>query len=223
MVFSRILWWLERFYYIIIVALLVLPARGAIQFEKSEIRLESKWEENEVSAILHFRNAGNESVRITDVRSSCGCTTTEFKKFVWAPGEKGEMKVKVDVRDQTGERLTVVTIKDDASSSPNTINVVTISPQPILLSSRILFWERAAPADSKSVTIRKADWADVQLTDLRSKGDTFKVSLDSTNDPAIFVLVIQPRSTALPVRTAVQFDAHVRGRVLSFLVYAAVE
>jgi hypothetical protein len=47
-----------------------------------------------------FANIGNDTLTITDVRSSCGCMVPALAKRVYAPGEHGELIVEVNTLSQ---------------------------------------------------------------------------------------------------------------------------
>ena len=42
---------------------------------------------------FEFKNTGNEQLKITNLRSTCGCTIAELKKREYEPGEEGAIKI----------------------------------------------------------------------------------------------------------------------------------
>jgi len=49
-----------------------------------------------------FSNIGNETLKITNVTKTCGCTPFTLEKKDYAPGETGELKVKYNSGSKPG-------------------------------------------------------------------------------------------------------------------------
>lgn len=56
----------------------------------------------EITYSFEFTNTGKAPVIITDVKSSCGCTTPEWTKQPVPPGKKGSVKAIFDPKDRPG-------------------------------------------------------------------------------------------------------------------------
>ena len=50
-----------------------------------------------VNAVFAFENIGDKAFTITEVKSSCGCTTAALGKKTYAPGESGEINAKFNI------------------------------------------------------------------------------------------------------------------------------
>jgi len=66
-----------------------------------------------------FTNIGDAPLKITNVKSSCGCTVPKKPKGPIAPGEKGEIQVKYDTNRQGPFRKTI-TVSSNATNQPIT-------------------------------------------------------------------------------------------------------
>ncbi len=47
-------------------------------------------------AHFRFRNTGDHTVNVTDLKPSCGCLNPKLDKRVYAPGDRGEFFLKID-------------------------------------------------------------------------------------------------------------------------------
>ncbi|MEO1263037.1 MAG: DUF1573 domain-containing protein [Bacteroidota bacterium] len=47
---------------------------------------------------FQFKNIHTEPITIDNVRSTCGCTATEWEESVILPGEEGKIKIEYDAR-----------------------------------------------------------------------------------------------------------------------------
>ncbi|MBV9130609.1 MAG: DUF1573 domain-containing protein, partial [Verrucomicrobia bacterium] len=79
-------------------------AFGQLTWETTERTFNSKPEDKEVIAKYKFTNTGAETVKIQNVRTSCGCTTAALNKSDYAPGESGEIEAKFTFSGRTGRQ-----------------------------------------------------------------------------------------------------------------------
>ena len=87
-------------------------------FEKDFIDLGSINQRDTVHAEYHFRNDGSDSLHITSVETSCGCTVVRLKKKWYGPGESGIIHVSFDANGKFGEiRKEIMVESNDPMSS----------------------------------------------------------------------------------------------------------
>ncbi len=65
-----------------------------------------------------FTNEGEGDLQITNIATTCGCTTPEMEKRIYAPGESGELVVYYDPHNRKGPQNRKVTIHSNDASSP---------------------------------------------------------------------------------------------------------
>ncbi len=110
--------------------------KAVISFVKAEYDYgKIKELEGSKACTFNFVNKGDDTLRIQDVKLSCGCTTSEWTRTPVAPGGKGFVKVTYDPKNRPGPfakgidvlsndpdnpRLTLV-IKGDVEPRPRTI------------------------------------------------------------------------------------------------------
>lgn len=72
-----------------------------------------------VSGTIRFRNAGNTSLTVPSVSSTCGCTVAELPKNEFEPGESVELEVTFDPRGKTaGRHEQTVTFRTNDRTNP---------------------------------------------------------------------------------------------------------
>ena len=54
------------------------------------------------TTLIRFQNIGSDTVRVKEVRSSCGCTVPHIEKLLYLPGEIGEIPVEFHSRGYSG-------------------------------------------------------------------------------------------------------------------------
>ena len=79
-------------------------AFGQLTWENPEQTFNSKPQDESVVAKYRFTNTGKQSLKIENVKTSCGCTTTALTKTEYAPGESGEIEAKFVFSGRTGRQ-----------------------------------------------------------------------------------------------------------------------
>lgn len=82
---------------------------------------------------LFIRNNSNETVTITDVQTSCGCTVAKPKEKVLLPGTFTELKVAIDSTIKAGEVKKSVRVTDSAGHVAKSILTLKVTENPHLM------------------------------------------------------------------------------------------
>ena len=67
-------------------------------------------EGTQITDTFHFKNIGESSLIISDIETSCGCTTSAFPKEPVLSGESGEIAVSFDSTHKNGEATVSVIV-----------------------------------------------------------------------------------------------------------------
>lgn len=86
-------------------------------------------QKKEVSTIFIFSNTGEEPLFIQNVKSTCGCTVSEYPKEMIRPNDKGEIKVVYDAK-LPGRINKTITIYFNGKDSPKTLTIKGEVPYP---------------------------------------------------------------------------------------------
>jgi len=82
----------------------LLDGKGALCFETTTINIGRLSEDDKpVSYRFYFRNTSKETIVLTRVSTSCGCTTASFTKKPVKPGEKGIIELTFNPFEQVGK------------------------------------------------------------------------------------------------------------------------
>lgn len=79
-----------------------------------------------VEHVFPFTNTGEAPLVITDIRTTCGCTTPEYTKEPVQPGETGEITVRFNSRGKSGVINKRVTIYANTESGTSFLNIKTV-------------------------------------------------------------------------------------------------
>jgi len=94
---------------------------ATISWDKTEHDFGNFKEEDGVqTATFEFTNTGSTPLFVTNVRSSCGCTTPDWTKDPVQPGEKGYVKAAYNPRNRPGRFNKAVTVTTN-TTPPSTV------------------------------------------------------------------------------------------------------
>ncbi len=93
-------------------------AAGVLKFDEESFAFGDIWDHKKVSHEFTFTNTGTEPLKITDVKTSCGCTVPSLSKTEYAPGESGKITVIFNPENRTGPQHKVVTVTTDSKLTP---------------------------------------------------------------------------------------------------------
>ena len=87
-------------------------------FEKDFIDLGTINQSDTVDTEFHFRNDGSDSLHITSIETSCGCTVATLKKKWYSPEESGIIHVSFDANGKFGEIRKEIMVESNDPTSP---------------------------------------------------------------------------------------------------------
>jgi hypothetical protein len=100
-------------------------AGATSKFEKTTHEFGDVEKGAKVSYTFKFTNTGDAELNISDVKPSCGCTTAEMAKTVFAPGESGEIPVTFDTTRFNGPMTKTVNVSsNDEANGKITLKMV---------------------------------------------------------------------------------------------------
>lgn len=103
-------------------------ARGAADYGKGPARIHIvtgdsiQWGSVPPGSLVDtvlITNIGGDTLRISDVHPSCGCTTAPIDKNVLLPGDTARVVVTMDAKDKSGQVMKHLTISSNDSTAPN--------------------------------------------------------------------------------------------------------
>lgn len=93
----------------------------SIEFETKRFDFGTVTSGDKVKKKFKFTNTGNEPLIISDVKTSCGCTASDYPKEPVAPGETAEIEAVFDTAGKSGAQTKNVTVMANTSPSSNVL------------------------------------------------------------------------------------------------------
>lgn len=103
-----------------------IVGQGKIQFDITTHEFgELKEEMGRATATFTFTNVGNADLKVVNVKTSCGCTASDYSKNIIKPGEKGFVKATYTTTGRPGPFRKSITVTTDDVEKPNTVLFIT--------------------------------------------------------------------------------------------------
>jgi len=94
-----------------------------MEFETREIDFGTHNEGDILDTVFKFKNTGEVPLVITNVKTSCGCTTPYWPKKPIQPGESEEIKVRFNTNHKPGKQTKTITIHANTKNLTEVIKI----------------------------------------------------------------------------------------------------
>jgi hypothetical protein len=149
-------------------------AQSAFEFNSILEDFGSVYAKQTVTHPFHFRNAGKETLKIIDVKKSCGCTKAETDKKEYRPGEAGVINVSIDLNGRQGTQRQVVFLRTNDPVLPVIpLTYQGVAMNPIHVSMDVINLGNVYPGNQSSVEFVVTDRSGgtLKLTAYRLKAE----------------------------------------------------
>jgi hypothetical protein len=186
---------------ILIAFALVLPAQifAALSWDSTVYKADALFTDTSTQAVFHFTNTGRTAVAITNMESSCGCTTAAMDKNLYAPGESGEIRARFTYGDRVGaqHKVLFVDMQEGGETSTAQLELFVNIPESVTVNPRIQFWRAGDAPDARPVMIELAQGFPGKPTSARmySRDSNFSITQPRMTGPGKYELDITPLST----------------------------
>ncbi len=99
----------------------LLAGSPRIQVDRKDFDFGRRYQGESIEHVFVIRNAGDDTLRINNVRSSCGCTATLLDKHALAPGESAELKATFSTGRFRGQVEKMISVYSNDEQNPTTI------------------------------------------------------------------------------------------------------
>jgi hypothetical protein len=131
-----------------------LTTHAGLRWETKETTVAVETHDKEAVGHYPFVNDTDHAIKITALKTNCGCTAASAGKESFAPGERGEVTVTYRVGQRRGFYETPITVKTDALIEPDAVlalrllirDAVEVKPQ-------VVFWRADEKPEPKNIRV----------------------------------------------------------------------
>jgi Protein of unknown function (DUF1573) len=182
-------------------------AFGQLTWESTEQSFNSKPQDEFVTAKYKFTNTGKQPIKIQNVRTSCGCTTTALTKTEYAPGESGEIQARFTFAGRTGQQeKAIMVVTSDKPNSPTILRLHVNIQELVKVNPEIILWKVGDQPAPKSIHIQVAEDAPVKGVTVTSNNPGIKVKLTELKPGKEYEAEVTPDNAAQPAQATLMIQ-----------------
>lgn len=140
-----------------IVFLFLLPLvinAAQLEWDQTEVRIELKPDQKEAHAKYVVTNRGDDTVRIAEVKTSCGCTDSILDHKIIKPGQSTTIIAIFNKGKRTGlNRNTLKVYLDNQTDAVTTLHMIVQVPNLVEAKPNIVYWNSSTPKTERQVHI----------------------------------------------------------------------
>ena len=183
-------------------------SRGQLVFEKTEADSKASLSDKEVVARFPFRNAGNYTVHIRDIATSCGCTTAVLEKRIYAPNEKGEITATFEIGDRMGLQDKTILIETDDPKTPTfALDMRIAIPDLLELRPALLYWRHGEAPAPKTVNVKVLNDLPVKAVTAGSSDPRVKTQVATVTPGKEYTVTVTPAATGSATDALISISA----------------
>ena len=162
------------------------PPLPRIEFEETSFNAGSAWEGDVVSHLFKFRNAGEGTLHVTRVRSSCGCTAALASRDTLEAGQTGEIKTEFNTTHYRGnQKKTVFVTTDDPANAAVQLRLEVEVKTAGAISPRSVAFHHTGFGEQTSRTVQVIpEDVPFRVTEVRAEPEIFQARLLGGRDQA---------------------------------------
>ncbi len=155
--------------------------------------------DKELPVVFSFKNTGDESVVVKEIKIGCACLSAKTDKEQYAPGESGVLEAVFRLGSFTGVQrkgMTMVSRAEGATEDQRDSLMVEMSiPDVIVIEPELLRWDVGSEAEPKSFTIKVPHTDPIKIIDVSCSRDGFTVELIEKKEGREYEILLTPSST----------------------------
>ncbi|VGO17353.1 hypothetical protein PDESU_05949 [Pontiella desulfatans] len=198
-------------------------SRAGLEWKEKEVAMEVLPTQVFTEAVFRFTNAGPQPITIGDVRVGCGCLAPRLAKRTYAVGEDGELVIRFDLRNRTGQQKKQVVVKTSDGAETKLTTLADI-PKAYDIAPIMMKWVDGNTAESKTAKLVNPNKIPIKLVSANSSHKDLPVVLKTIREGFEYEVVVTRAPTARNARAVVRIETEKldgqESKTLKFYVHA---
>ena len=198
---------LKNSYLIIGLSIFPLPIFGALVWKKQEIEVRSPKKKKKVTADFYFTNQGTNPVTISEVKTSCGCTTAKLDKKIYQAGESGSIKAQFEVGSRTGfQQKHILVTTDFLTNNPAQLTLKVYLPEVLKIEPNLLQWERGQTNELR-IMLETTGILPMKVIGVDSPHEWFATEFKVKESGKFYEVLVRPLKSNEPIQASLKIQA----------------
>ena len=193
--------------------LLASVAQAELKFEQTVIEGVIPPDVKSYPFAFPFTNEGARAIEISEIKATCGCTTTELEKLIYQPGESGVIEGKFSVGSRQGKQDKKIRVFTNDLAQPEIqLALKFYIPQLVTMKPGLLLWRVGSEPDAKILTISPNADLGAEIISVECESPDFAVeSLPQAEGSSAYEVVVAPLKTEASSRGLIKVTVAVAG------------
>ena len=199
---------LERFYLIIWLLICPFITFAELVWERQEIEVKPTTLIEKVSAEFYFTNVGLETVTISNIQTSCGCTTANLDKKRYKAGESGYIKAEFEIGSRMGLQQKYILITTDSTNQAYTqLTLKVYLPEILKIEPALLEWKIGGKNELKKISIESTGAMPIKVIGVESTHEWIDVKLKVKESGKLYEVLAKPLKSNEPIQASLKIQA----------------
>ena len=203
-----------------------LQAAPILKWDKTEVEISMEPDQEEARATFTVTNEGSETVRISKIKTSCGCTGSIVDRKIIKPGESTEIVGTFNRGKRKGLNRNRLEVFIDGQESPVATLLIAVQI-PVLIEAmpQIVYWSRSGSKTPRQVRLNLDERYIDEITQIEyDRSKLTVVEKEEATKKADLILEINPLSYTEASRSTVTvYGAGSGGRKAEARVHVIVQ
>ena len=193
---------------VVVLAGFSLQARAGLEFAAERLVLDTAPDAELADADFAFTNKGPDSVKITNVMSSCQCLSAEAPEGEIKPGAEGKVHsvFKVGAFSGTVEKQLVVRYEEAGRVLDKVLTVVVKVPELIRVEPTTLKWIVGGEAKEQTFRVLMLAEEPIHLMTVKCSRPEFDFTVEKVKDGREYLVKVKPTKLEEPMLSLFTFD-----------------
>jgi len=198
--------------YTFIISLLLWPLAlqaAQLDWKTTQTRIQLAPGETEARYVYTATNQGDAPVRVSEVKTSCGCTGSLLKNRLVRPGETVEVTAIFQKGKRTGLNRNKLEVYVEGEKAPVvTLEMIVDIPEMIQAKPRIVYWKPDSTRTPRTVRLSLSEDYDLSFGAIKYDESLINIqALDSDNPDKEMRLEISPKNYDKSLRTMLTVES----------------
>jgi len=199
-------------------------AFGQLVFQDKVVEKTAGLDQKQVLADFRFQNLGPYTITISNLLSSCGCTTATLQDKTILSGSSGVVHVTFNVGNRRGpQHKTIGVATDDPTHSDTTLRLDVSIPEAIHIEPLFVHWQIGDAPNPQVITVKAGSAGPVHVLGVKSNNPALSTVLKTLKDGSEYSIEVQPADTKEHRNAVLQIQTDLKPPRDLIKVYAQVQ
>lgn len=196
------------------IALCLMPLTGftsVLTWDHTEVRTILKPDQEEAKASYTVTNNGDKTLRISRVKTSCGCTGSVIDRKILEPGQSTEIRATFNKGKRRGKNHSKLYVYlDSEPDAVATLHFIITIPELITSKPRVVYWNSRNAKSPRTIHVELDASYVNELSAINYNESQLSVTkelVDAQNEKHLYKLTVTPKSYDTDMRATIELEA----------------